>query len=140
MSLTVGTNSWVTIAESNTYMADRWNSAAWTDGTISDAQKEQLLVTAYRWIQAQPQFSIAASSTETAVKEAQIELAWYVYKFFDETEKRRALYAQGVRDFSLGKWEEELEKGGFPDFINDMLSDELTNLGGYFPTASRDFE
>jgi len=138
MGLVVGTNSWVTVAEADTYMADRWNSSAWL--TLTNTQKEQLLITSYRWIQAQPQFSIPASSTLAVVKNAQIELAWYIYSFFDETEKRRALYTQGVRRFKLSKWEEELEEGGFPDFINDILADELIGLGGYFPTVQRTFE
>ena len=86
------------------------------------------------------QFDIDDDSTDTTVKNAQIELAWYIYKFFTEHEKRRAIFAQGVRDFKLSKWEEELEKPGFPDFINDMLSSELTAIGGFFPVASREMD
>lgn len=136
MSLSVGTNSWVTVAEADAYFSDRWLASAWAG--LANTQKEQLLITAYRWIQAQSFFSIPASSTSVKVKNAQFELAWYIYKFFGETEKRRALYTQGVREFKLSKWEETLEEGGFPDFIMDMLGDEIVNLGHRFPTISRE--
>ena len=138
MGLTLNTNSWVTVTESDTYFLDRWGSVNWH--SLTNTEKERLLVTSFRWIQAQPQFSISASSTSDIVKNAQMELAWYIYRYFTETEKRRALYAQGVRRFSLSKWSETLEEGGFPNFITDMLGDELINLGGYFPTVSRDIE
>ena len=140
MGLTLNTNSWVTVTEADTYFLDRWGSVDWH--SLTNIEKERLLVTAFRWIQAQPQFSISASSTNESVKNAQMELAWYVYKFFTETEKRRAIFAQGVRRFSLSKWSETLEEGsnGFPGFITDMLDDELVNIGGYFPTVSREIE
>jgi hypothetical protein len=138
MGLVVGTNSWVSVAEADIYFADRWNTSSWAG--LSNTQKEQLLITAYRWIQGSNLFSIAPSSTSEAVKQAQMELAWYIYNYMNETEKRRALYAQGVREFQLSKWEETLEESGFPDFIKDILADSLSGLGGYFPTASRDFD
>jgi hypothetical protein len=137
MSLTVGTNSWATVAEADTYLEDRWNASGWSDRTTTE--KEQLLVTAYRWIQAQPQFSISASSTEDYVKNAQIALAWWIYNYFDEYEERRALYDSGVRNFTLSRWEEELDKARFPGNISDLLDDALSGAGNYFPTMSREF-
>ena len=139
MALTVGTNSWVTVAEANTYFADRFGAST-TWASLTNAQKEQLLITAFRWIQSRPEFSISASATDTYIKEAQMELAWWIYNYMDAHEQRRALYIHGVRNFQLSKWEEELDKSEFPGFISDMLADALTGLGGYFPTATRDFE
>ena len=137
MSLSLGVNSWVTVAEADTYFSDRWLASGWAG--LTNTEKEQLLITAHNWIQAQREFDINEDSTNTKVKKAQLELAWFIYNYFEETEKRRALYAQGVRDFKLSKWEETLEEGGFPTFILDMLSDEITGLGGYFPTITRNF-
>ena len=113
-------------------------SSTWSG--LTNTQKEQWLIYAYRWIQRQPFFNIPASSTSQIVKNAQMELAKYSYSYAVNTEERRALYAQGVREFQLSKWMEKLEKGGFPDFIRDMLDDELEGLGGYFPTASRELD
>ncbi len=136
--LTVGVNSWVTLAESNAWFEARWNSSA-TWAALSDDQKKQLLITAFRWIFYTSRFDIPASSTQENVKVAQMELAWWIYNYFDENEDRRALYDQGVRDFKLSKWEEELDKAGFPSSIEDILADELINIGGVFPTVSRNF-
>jgi hypothetical protein len=137
MSLTVGTNSWVSVAEADTYFSDHWTASSTWSG-LTNTQKEQLLITAYRWIQAQSAFSISPAATAALVKTAQMELAWYVYNYMTETEDRRALYAQGVREFELSKWSETLEKGGFPPFIADYLDDYTTRVGGRFPTATRE--
>lgn len=135
-TLTVGTNSWVSVAEADTYLDEKFSAGNWA--TLAYEAKEQLLITSYRWINAQ-RVNIPASSTESNVKYAQIELAWYCYGHLTSHEKRRALYAQGVRDFKLSKFEEKLEKGGIPDFILDLIKEELTGYGGRFPVASRTF-
>jgi hypothetical protein len=138
VTLTVGVNSWVTVAEADQYFEERWNAAAWAG--LSLTAKQQLLITAYRWIFYSPLFNIPASSTSETVKTAQMELAWYIYNYFQEHEDRQAIYSQGVRDFKLSRWEEELDKGGMPDIIKEILFDELINEGGVFPRVSRDFE
>lgn len=138
MALIVGTNSWVTVAEADTYFATKWGASAWA--TLPNASKESLLITAYNWIQAQSMFTIAPSATDQYIKNAQFETAWYVYKFFDEHEKRRALIASGVTRFQISEFEEDLDRAGFPEFISDMLKDSITGGTGTFPVASRPFD
>lgn len=138
MALTVGTNSWVTVAEADTYFDERFGASAWA--ALPNATKEQLLISAYRWIQAQSLFTIAASSTAEIVKQAQMETAWYMYKYWDQHEDRRALVAQGVTDFKISQFEETLSEVKFPGFISDMLEDFITGGGSTFPVVNRTFE
>lgn len=135
MALTVGVNSWATVAEADTYFNDRFNASAWSGFTNTD--KETLLISAYRWIQSQRMFSISPAATSDIIKEAQFETAWYMYNYFANHEDRRALYAQGVRDFKISEFEETLEQATFPGHISDMLSDSIVSGGGSFPTARR---
>ena len=137
MALTVGTNSWVTVAEADAYFADHFGRSAWAG--LANSVKEQLLISAYRWIQQQAIFSISPTSTADAVKQAQYETAWYIYKYFDNHEDRRALITQGVKRFQISKFEEELEEAGFPKFIKDILKDSLVGRSR-FPLVSRTFE
>lgn len=136
MALTVGTNSWVTLIEANDYLSEKFNASAWT--SLTNAEKEQCLITAYRWVQRLTAYNIPASSTLSHVKYAQIELAWYVYSYYDSHIKRDALYDQGVRDFKISKWEETLVESRLPRIVSDLLEDELTAIGGYFPVVNRD--
>jgi hypothetical protein len=138
MALTVGVNSWVTVAEADTYLADKWGASDWA--TLTNPQKESLLISAYRWIQSKMDYSISPASTSAAVKAAQIELAWYIYNYWAEHEKRDALYSQGVRNFKISKWAEKLEQSKLPTLVEDLLKDELENTGGYFPQFTRELE
>jgi hypothetical protein len=128
LTLTVGVNSWVTLAEANEYFEGRYRaSSAWA--SLSDATKKQLLISAYNWIQQQASFSISASETSEIVKQAQYETAWYLYEFGEEDEKRRALSGQGVTEFELNNWREKLSEYEFPKFIEDMLDDFYDGKG-----------
>jgi len=137
-SITVGVNSWVTIAEADAYFEARYNATAWAG--LAEANKCVLLRHAYAWIQQQAMFSIPAASTAQIVKQAQFETAWYIYNYFSQHEKRRALYMQGVRDFQISKFRERLDMPQFPAWIADMLEDFLEDIGGQFPKVERDFE
>lgn len=138
MALVVGTNSWATVAEADTYFSEKYGASAWAG--LANAEKESLLISAYRWIQQQAIFSISPSSTSAVVKQAQFETAWYIYNFWAEHEKRRALYVQGVTKFKISSFSEDLQGAGFPDFIKDILEDSLVGVGGYFPEITRDFD
>ena len=136
--LSVGTNSWVTLAEADLYFEGKYQaSTAWA--ALTDSVKNQLLVSAYRWIQQQALFSISASSTAQIVKDAQCEAAWYLYSYGDEDEKRRALISQGVTEFELNEWREELSKYEFPGFLSDMLDDYYTGKGARLVTFEREY-
>lgn len=115
MALAVGTNSWVTRAEANTYFEDRIETAPWD--ALTDADKDKYLVTAYRWLFHYTGITAPATADEDAVKYGQCEAALFLISFYDDYNNRAALYASGVRDFKKSKWEEELAKATLPDII-----------------------
>jgi len=137
-TITVGVNSWVTIADADAYFEARYNTTAWAG--LTNANKCTLLRHSYAWIQQQRQFNISANSVLEVVNQAQFEAAWYIYNYFSSHEKRRALYTQGVRNFRVSDFSEKLEMPEFPAWIADMLDDFLTNIGGQFPYVQRAFE
>jgi hypothetical protein len=134
-ALTVGVNSWVTLAEADDYKSEEFDSGSWT--TLTNTQKGQALITSFRWITRRTNISPAATADH--IKYAQIELADYVADYHTEHLKRRALYAQGVRNFKISKWSEKLEASDLPENVKDLLEDEL-GLGGDFATFSREIE
>lgn len=136
MAVTVGTNSWITLIEANSYMDDRFNSSVW-DSAI-DANKNKSIVTAFRWLYNSQKFNIPLTATSQIVKDAQSELANYILVNFAEFEKRRALQSQGVEEFNTLKWHEKfIKEADIPQFINDMLTDYVMNKGGVFFTVNR---
>ena len=137
MALVVGTNTFVTLAEANTYFSSRFGAIATWAG-LTDAIKEALLITAYNWILSDPNYVIAAVTDK--IKQAQMELAWYTYNYLNSHEKREALIAQGVKRFSLSKWSETLSMVDLPKKVKDLLSDANLNEGGYVAEFQRDLE
>lgn len=71
MSLTVGTNSYVAVADANTYWADR-NNASWS--ALSTAQKEAALIEATQFIDASYMFIGTQITTQV--------LAWPRYDVY----------------------------------------------------------
>lgn len=134
MALIIGTNSFVTLTEANNYLDSKFGAGGWS--ALPDATKEQLLVTAFRWLVS---LGIAKTSTDENIKWAQIELAWWSYNYLSEYEDRGALLASGVTKFQLSKWEEELSSQGLPTIVKDLIADAI-NVGGFFPTMSRELE
>lgn len=137
LHVTVGTDSWVTVAEADTYFSMKYGAGAWAG--LSNDQKVQLLVSAHNWIQSQPDISIPETSTDTKVKQAQCEAAWYIYLHWENHDKRRALEAQGVKAFHVGNFGETLEIGQFPGWLKDLVSD-FYSKGGQFPVTHRSLE
>lgn len=135
MGLTIGINSWVTVAEADSYLTDKWGADNWS--SLTNTQKLQALITAYYWIQSLADYNISATSTEANIKNAQIELAFYISENYAEHNKRRNLYSQGVRSFKISKWSEKLDKSKLPKIVEDLLTDELINTGGYIATIER---
>lgn len=134
--ITVGSNSWITQAEADAYLEEKWGASAWAGLTAT--QKAQMIISAYRWINQQSNLSIPAASIAQVVKNAQIEAAWFIYNYWTEFEKRRALNASGVKQFEVSQFSETLDKVKFPDFILNILFDFLVNDGGCFPRIERD--
>jgi len=135
-TLTVGINSWVTIVEADSYLDEKYGASAWA--ALADEIKKECLITAYRWINRLTNYSI--SSVTTKLKYAQIELAWYVYTYYEPHIKHENLYASGVRDFRISKFTEKLAKPTLPDSVADLLEDYDVYSGGYFPEIEREVE
>ena len=91
MSLIVGTNSWCSIGEADSYLTNKRNAYEWFNlGDTDDPGvicKTSLLVSAYRRLINSAEFNIASSSTDDNVKNAQIEMAWFLYKHGEEIEE-----------------------------------------------------
>lgn len=134
----VGVNSWVTIAQADDYFAAKYGASAWAALTLS--VKTQLLLTAVKWIKAQNTFDIAMTSTEELVKDAQCELAWFVYLWKEEYDKRAALSAMGVSNYRVLDFSESLKGVEFPAAVSTMLSDFSLEASSQFVNISRDLE
>lgn len=134
-TITVGTNSWVTLDEANTYLDEKFGASAWA--SLTNNTKEQCLITAYRWINRLSNYSISSSTTK--LKYAQIELAWYVYTYYDSHLKHEALIAQGVEEFDISKFSEtSTGKITIPDTVKDLLDEYDIGSGGYLPLIERE--
>ena len=136
MSLTVGSNSYVTVAQANTYLQDRMGTLAWfaleETGAPGVTSKEVLLVTAYNWLLGSPTLDLPAVSSETLLMNAQIESALYLLTYYSGIDSRRAKRAQGVESFKLGDRSETFVEGSqseIPSNILGMLM-EYSSLGG----------
>lgn len=132
--LTVGSNSFVTLSYANSYMDKRFGGASWFALTI--AERETLLITAFRWLVSE---GVPKTATAEKTKWAQVELAWFCYKYLDEYEDREALKACGVDRFQLSKWEEHLSTQKLPQKVQNLIAEEMS-LGGFFPDWERELE
>lgn len=132
----VGTNSWASIAQADDYFLAKWGGDAWA--TLSVSQKTQLLVSAFNWISQQSGLSVSPSDSTSLVRSAQLEAAWFLYKYADEHEKRRALTSMGVKSYRVMDFSETLEDCAFPEFISSMLSAYATGSGGVVVEVDRD--
>lgn len=121
------------MAEANAYMTGRFGGGGWFVLTL--AVREQLLITAFRWLVSE---GVPKTATSDGAKWGQIELAWFINNNLAEYEDREALIASGVESFKLSKWEERLSKNGLPKKIKDLIAGDI-NLGGYFPDYTREY-
>lgn len=139
MAIVVGSNSWVTVAEADTYLEGKWGASGWA-GLDPVTQKTPLLISAFRWIRRLTGYSVPADSTDQNVKDAQCEAAWYLYKHGTGSDKREALRAQGVKAFRVMSFSETLTASEVPDFIADLLKDYESTYGHAKITVSRDMK
>jgi hypothetical protein len=128
MSIVVGTDSWISLADADTFFNSHIGSSAWE--ALSDADKEKYLKTAYRWIYYDSAFSVPATSTETAVKYGQCEAALFLINYYSEYDKRDALSAMGVKSFDYGKRSEELTEVQKPASVINYFSSVAMYTGG----------
>ncbi len=129
MAFVVGVDSWVTVAEADTYLTYRMGSDEWFD-LIAEAvpgavSKETVLGSACKELINCPSITLSISTTNDAVKNAQIEMALFLVEHYDEFNDRRAAIATGLDSFYLGRRREDLRTFfvGVPEYILSMLSD-----------------
>lgn len=141
MAFVVGTDSWVTVVETDTYLTYRMGVEEWfalpvnaDPGVIS---RESILGSAFHELLNCPAVTLTKSSTNDNVKNAQMEMALFLIEHFDELQDRRAAIATGLNIFWLGRRYEKLEKytTGIPSYILDMLSD-YTNINVFVDMVS----
>lgn len=128
MAIAVGTNSWVTLAEANTYFESHIGSSPWN--ALTDANKEKYLITAYRWIFYDSAFPVPAASTETAVKYGQSEAALFLINYYTEYDKHDALNAMGITEFQYSKRREDLVEVKKPASVINYFSSVALYTGG----------
>lgn len=123
-TITVGVNSWITLAEADAYLATKLYADDWA--TTAQATREQAVISAFWRIYSNSNYSIPKSSTDEPVKQAQAETAFYMLEYESEMKKRRALQAAGVKEFEVSKFSETYEKGKaslLPQEAEELLFD-----------------
>lgn len=140
MALVVGSNSWVSVAEADTYLEDTPGATDWFNlidepgSKKGEEAKSSFLVLAFRTLSTHPDLSgISASVSDDDVKDAQIEMALYLLRYREDLVQRGILQDAGVKQFEIGEWREEFfESGGsLPSHILSLLSGYLNygNMG-----------
>lgn len=129
----VGTDTWVTLEQANSYFATRFGASAWS--ALDDATKETLLVSAFNWIFFDADFETSRSSTDENLRVAQLEAAWFLHNYQTEYEGRAANIAGGVTSVSATKWSESYGALKKPDRVLSPLkkAGAYDGSGGMFP-------
>jgi len=135
MPLVVGTNSWVTLAEAFTHLSSRMGSKDWLDldpdGSPGLPTRESTLIESFYWLSNDLSYSIPNSCTDDLVKQAQMEGALYLLKYYDETQDHEAAIAQGIKSFSYSKRSETFgEAPRIPTRIVGLLKNYRTDSAG----------
>jgi len=142
MAIVVGTNSWVTEAEANTYMDERLGAADyWTNGAADNARA---LVTAWTWLTNSPKFSFptAVASITTVMKYIQFEMALFLLQHQPDIDLRMGLQAQNVTEAGIVKEKYTLSIHGIPlpATVVDMAQGFLNQRNIYILDLERDEE
>ncbi len=119
-TITVGTNSWVTLAEADALAEERLGVDLWD--AAADPKKNAALIQAYRQISNHPDFDIPAASTDDVVKQAQFEQALFLTKNTEGADQRAALQAMGVTKAGVVKEDYKSGAGAAPAIAPDARS------------------
>ena len=99
-TIELGTNSWVTEAEADAYMAERLGAGDyWTDG---GADNIPAVITAYRWLTGSGRYSFPTTAT-TIMKQSQCEMALFLLQNSPDIDLRMGLQAQYVVEAGVVK-------------------------------------
>lgn len=138
MSLVVGTNSWATVSEADTYLEDIAGTEDWFNldddpGVNQGAEsKSTYLVSAFRFLMYHPNLDgLTADLTSDQVKNAQIEMALFLSRYQGDFEERQSLVSSGVESFKAGRWEEDYSTSypSLPGKVFALLSDYFVAYG-----------
>lgn len=147
MAVVIGVNSWAGIAEADSYLYYRPDSAAWFNlPSLSETQgqetKEAYLLLAYSLLIYHTDYFLTANMTDPAVKEAQIEFAFYLCTEYAKYKKQMYdLYGEDkIQSENQSKWsityfQERFAEGPLPFSVSSRLSTfgsncAVINLGG----------
>lgn len=113
-NLVVGTNTFGTLAEAETYFVLRFGASKLWNSTLNFAEKEAALATAYRQLNDCGIFSLPTEIDlfTTAIKEAQFEQALFVIQHQEDADARQGIMAQGVTSAQIVGESYDLEQAG----------------------------
>lgn len=121
MAISVGVNSWVTIAEADSYLENKIGTGSWYDLSDTpenpgDSSKESFLVTAYLFLINKPGLVLTSDSTDTNVKYAQIEFAYYLSNNYATFIADSDTLSKGLSSMTLSKWSESYSQSYYSNF------------------------
>lgn len=132
MALVIVSNSWVTLVEADAYLTNKVGSKEWfslddTPTSPGDESKESFLITAFNYLITKAGYVIPADTTDSNVKAAQTEFAYYLYVYGAAYEDRINAQSSGVTEFKLSKWSEKYSEQSLldqplPSIIQNYLS------------------
>ena len=138
-SITVGTNSWVTEAEANSYYEARIHGDDyWTNGASDNIPS---LITAYKWLNA-GRWTFPTTVTQP-IKDAQLEMALFLLQHQPYLDLRMGLHVQGV--IAAGVVKEKYKNDNYiempvPPIVEKLLENYDTDRPVYLVNLERDEE
>ena len=140
-TITVGTNSWVTEAEANTYFDARVKSSDYWTNSASD--NIPALITAYNWLMAGKYSLVASTSAAQPIKDAQCEMAFFLLQHQPDLDLRMGLQVQGV--IAAGVVKERYKDDNtiempIPPIVQQLLQDYDTDRPVYLVNLERNEE
>jgi len=134
-----GQNSWVTEAETDTYMATRMGASMyWVDG---DGDSVAAIVTAYKWLNSGV-YDLPSTPTQ-AIKDAQCEMALFLVQHQPDLDIRMGLQVQGV--VAAGVVKEKYKDDNsvelpVPPIVQKLLEDYSTDRAVFLVNLERNEE
>ncbi len=139
MAIIVGTNSWLTEADADTYFTDRIKASDyWTDDAPDNSPA---LITAYKWLNS-GKYDFPDDATQ-AMKDAQCEMAFFLLQHQPDLDLRMGLQAQGV--IAAGVVKERYKDDNFielpiPPIVMELLEAYETERPVYLVNLERNEE
>ena len=137
-TIVLGTNSWVTEAEANSYMEGRVKAGDyWDDG---GADNIPALITAFKWLTGTPAYSFPVIVSQD-MKDGQSEYALFLLQHQPDLDLRMGLQAQGVKVAGIVKESyREIQGIAVPPIVHELLRDYTTEVPFYILPLERDEE